>query len=87
MHDQLDNLESLHIFRKEKFFRILNEINDYYLPLYKKHISKMSSKLKNKFTQIFHILCDKIKQMLSIEKKHGIFPLFKDLQEEMFKIF
>lgn len=87
IYDQLDNLESLHIFGKEKFYRILNEIKNYYLPLYSKHIKKTTSKLKEEIIKIFHMLCDRIKKMLSIEKKHGTFPMLKNLQEEMFKIF
>ena len=86
MLDQLDNLDSLHIFRKDKFYRILYEIKDNFIPLYKKYIDKVWIDLKPKALKLFNKLNNKIDSLIWIEEKHWYLPVLENIELEVIKI-
>lgn len=60
MADQLDNLSSISIFRTEKQNRIIEELENYYLPMYERAASSLKTKSLKRYKNLIKELLDLI---------------------------
>jgi (p)ppGpp synthase/HD superfamily hydrolase len=71
--DQLDNLETINVFCRGKYFRILNTIKNYYLPFYQEISPQLSPDIYKRYTKIYAELNEKVNYLDYIGHHRGIF--------------